>query len=433
MNTVTIQRLWWLHPAWLFALIIGSTMALAISQSDQNYLLYNTPKYLNSFHGLLAFGSIAAFGIGCQFALVSGRIPSPIEKESIPWLSLCAYSLCGLTLFGYAIWLAVAIKNGFSLALLREVMLGDDPKIAFVLSTEYFTNIPGVTTATQFAIAAVPLGAWLFSQGKRYIIIPVVALLAISLMRSLTLNERLAFIELMVPAGIIAIRQFMFNRPIPWIAVAGMRIAPFLGVFVLIFFFGAAEYFRSWKQYQNDFDSLAEFTVWRLSGYYTTAHNNGAMALETSLDYHLPFYTFQSLWLFPGVSELPIGFQNLVGVEAVAQKEYMLERFGTIELNNEGGLFAPAVDFGVLGFLVFWFVAGFLSGRLYRSFKIGAIAGITLYPVFFLGILEVPRFLYLSNTRSFPAIVAIIIIICSVNRMSRVAMWKRLQMNKDIA
>jgi oligosaccharide repeat unit polymerase len=427
MNTVLNQRIWWLHPAWLFALIIGSTMALAISQTDQNYLLYDTPKYLNKYHGLLAVGSIVAFTIGSRFASVTGRIPFPIGKESLPWLKLCFYVLSGLSLLGYLIWLAVAIKNGFSLGLLREVLLGDDAKLAFVLSTEFFVNIPGVTTATQFAIAAVPLGVWLFSKGNRYVIVPVALLLVIGLMRAITLNERSAFIELIVPASIVAIRQFILHRPLPWLAVSSLRLAPFLGVFFLIFFFGCAEYFRSWKYYQKDFDSIVDFTMWRLSGYYTTAHNNGAMALETESDNHLPFYTFQSLWLFPGISKLPIGFANLVGFDALDRKEYMLERFGTIELNNEGGLFAPAVDFGVLGFLIFWFIGGFLSGRLYRSFILGSIAGIMFYPVFFLAILETPRLLYLSNTRSFPAIIAIIAIILSVNYMSRLAMWKRLQ------
>jgi oligosaccharide repeat unit polymerase len=433
MNTIFVQRIWWLHPAWLFALIIGSTMALAISQSHQNYLLYDTPKYLNMYYGLLALGSIVAFAIGSQFAIVSGRLPEPVGKESHSWLTLCCYGMSGLALFGYLVWFAVAIKNGFSLGLLREVLLGDDPHIAFVLSKEVFVNIPGVTTTTQFAIAAVPLGVWLFSQGNRYIIIPVAVLVVIGLARALTLNERIAFIELMVPAFIIVIRQFVLNRPLPWIVAPGLRLAPFLGVFFLIFFFGCAEYFRSWKHYQKDFDSIVDFTMWRLSGYYTTAHNNGAMALETGVDNRLPFYTFQSLWSFPGIAQLPVGFEKLTGVDALVRKDYMLERFGTVELNNEGGLFTPAVDFGVLGFLIFWFVGGFLSGRLYRSFMIGSIAGLLFYPVFFLAILETPRFLYLSNMRSFPAIIAIIAVIGSVHYMSRMAMWKRLQVNQDIA
>lgn len=404
-------------------------MALAISQSDQNYQLYNTPKYLTGYHGLLAIGSIVAFGIGCQFAIVTGRSPRPLDSESQPWLRLCFFAIFGLALFGYLVWFAVAIKNGFSIGLLRETLLGDDHKAAFLLSKEIFVSVPGVTTCAQFAPATIPLGIWLFSRNNRFLIVPLVIILLIGLARSLILNERIAFIELMVPASIITIRQFVLYRPIPWIAYAGLKIAPFLGIIVLLFFFGCAEYFRSWKFYQKDFDSIAEFTVWRLSGYYTTAHNNGAMALETGLDNRLPFFTFQSLWVFPGVSGLPIGFSNLVGVDALAQRDYMLERYGTIELNNEGGLFAPAVDFGILGFLVFWFGAGFLSGKLYRSFMVGSIAGIALYPFIFLGILEVPRFLYLSNQRVFPSLVAIIAIIWSVHYLSRMSMRKRLQVN----
>ena len=72
----------------------------------------------------------------------------------------------------------------------------------------------------------------------------------------------------------------------------------------------------------------------------------------------------------------------------------MLEQFGTPELNNEGRLFQPALDFGLGGYVLFWLASGFVSGRLYRHYLVGTLAGLTLYPLVVIAILETPRFLY---------------------------------------
>ena len=416
MGSISVKQLWWLQPAWLFALVVGGTMALAIAQTDQNYALYNTPKYLNASHGVLAAGAVIVFVLGCQLALLTGFASKQTEFTPVPQLKIIALALFALTLFGYVVWLMVGIKNGFSLSIIRDVILGDDAGITDGLKKEIFKTIPGVTTCTQFAASAVLLGAFLFTKGYKQIAWAVSIIVSITLIRALALSERLALVELVVPIGLILIRYIVFNRQLPIVVSWLMKGAPFLGVLFLMVFFGTAEYFRSWKFYQKDFDSVVEFTVWRISGYYTTAHNNSAMALATEHTFELPYYTIQSLWEFPGVSNSPIGYKSLTGVDPDEKHLYMLERFGTDELNNYGGLFAPALDFGILGFFVFWFGSGFLSGRLYRSFMHGSIAGMMLYPIVVLSILEVPRQLYFSNQRLFPSLVAIVCIIWVVKR-----------------
>jgi hypothetical protein len=181
-------------------------------------------------------------------------------------------------------------------------------------------------------------------------------------------------------------------------------------VTALLIFFGSLEYFRSWRFYHDDFDSYAQFTLWRVTGYYTTAHNNSAMALETQPPYPLPYSTVQALWRIPGLAKSPLGYAQLTGVDPVARHQAMLDRYGTPELNNEGGLFQPALDYGLAGFLLFWFACGFVAGRLYRSYLVGTLAGLTLYPLVFIAILETPRFLYLSYPRSLPAITTLLIV-----------------------
>ena len=185
---------------------------------------------------------------------------------------------------------------------------------------------------------------------------------------------------------------------------------------MLLLFFGGAEYFRSWQYYQDEFDSIAEFTLWRFGGYYTTAHNNGAMAMETQAPLPLPYWTFRSLWEFPGISDSSISYQALTGIDVDQARVVMLERYGAPELNNEGGLFMPLIDFGMIGFSIFWFGFGFVAGGLYRGFLAGTLAGLTLYPVVFVAILEIPRLLYLSYTRTFPALVALLVVIWLTRR-----------------
>jgi len=184
--------------------------------------------------------------------------------------------------------------------------------------------------------------------------------------------------------------------------------APLLGALTLVCAFSAFESVRSWKYYRHDFNSYWEFTAWRLSGYFTTADNNGAMALATDQVRPLPYFTLRSLWEFPGLRDSFVGYQQLTGVDVQEAHTKMLEQYGTIELNNEGGLFQPALDFGWGGFLLYWLGYGFFSTRLYRSFQAGSLLGITLYPLVYMSLLEVPLILFLFYTRMFPPLAALL-------------------------
>src|SRR5262249_11864530 len=157
----------------------------------------------------------------------------------------------------------------------------------------------------------------------------------------------------LVPATIVTLRmQFLGHK-----CSSGRRwlleLAPVAGVISLVLFFGAFEYFRSWRYYRYEFDSYPQFVVWRVAGYYTTAHNNSAMALETLPPYPAPFATVQSLWTLAGMASKSLGYREVTGVDPDVRHKAMLEQYGTPELNNEGGLFQPALDFGLAGMLAF--------------------------------------------------------------------------------
>ena len=272
-----------------------------------------------------------------------------------------------------------------------------------MIKTEIFPTIPGVTTATQFGIAAMMLGTWLYCRGRTNLRVPLLSLLAIAAARALIYSERLALIELIVPAFVIGLRLWVFGKRLHTWPRLSLQILPLVAVPLVIVLFGLFESFRSWQYYKDSFDSLAEFTIWRFFGYYTTAHNNGAMSMTLRGPWPIPYSTFNWFWEFPLIENSPFGYQQLVGISPADIHTDTLERYGNAELNNDGGLFTPARDFGWIGYGPFWLVYGFLAGKAYRGFLGGSFAGCMFYPMFLLALLELPRLQYLSATRTFPS------------------------------
>lgn len=58
-----------------------------------------------------------------------------------------------------------------------------------------------------------------------------------------------------------------------------LQVPLLFAVPLVIALFGLCESFRSWQFHKENFDSLAEFTIWRFFGCYTTAHKNGPMSM----------------------------------------------------------------------------------------------------------------------------------------------------------
>jgi hypothetical protein len=406
-NGAILRRLWWLHPAWPFAGVVGTTILAAWFQDKNAFAIYGTPKYVEFEHVAMAFAAIAAFIVGCGLGQSTGRPPRATPHTANDSIRFWFYLTTSLTLLGYFVWFAVGVKNGFRLHMFVDLVTGADAHNYHVIRHELFPTIPGVTTCTQFGIAAMLFGSWLLVHGQRRVVWPLAVLMALAAVRCLLFSERTALIELLFPPAMVGLRAWILGRSqrpvIRWLLVA----APVICIFGVVLFFGVFEYFRSWMWYRDQFHSYAEFTMWRLSGYFTTAHNNGAMALVTDQPRPLPYFTMRPLWEFPGVSDSPLGYEALTGVDVPLAHENMLHRYGTYELNNEGGLFQPALDFGWAGFLVYWFGYGFISAKAYRCFLAGTFAGVMLYPLIYMSLLEVPLILFLMYTRVFPSLVAI--------------------------
>jgi len=391
-------------------LSVGITITAAWAQDDNAYRLYGTPKYIRTEHLLMGFVAIGVFVLGCGLARLSTPRVSAPRPGTNHLVKFWFYLASCLTIVGYIVWMLIGLKNGFSPGMLIDLVTATDSSLYGSVREDYFATMPGVTTCTQFAVAALLLGLWLFVHGERRILWPLAIILPMAAIRCILFSERMALAELLFPLIIVALRVYVLGRPLSPAVRKLLFAAPVIGVLGLFLFFGFFEYFRSWNHYQTSFNSFPEFVVWRLSGYYTTAHNNGAMALVTNQPRPIPYFTIRPFWEFPGVSKSSFSYYELTGMDVPANHVAMLDQYGTLELNNEGGLFQPALEFGWAGFLVYWFGYGFISTKIYQRFLGGTLLGLALYPLVYLSVLEVPLALLLFYTRFFPPLVTLMFV-----------------------
>jgi hypothetical protein len=408
------QSVWWLHPAALFLAVVASTLLPAFAMSQRAYAQYETPKYLDEESlGLAGLASLAvAVGVmlGARTAAPQ-RMSAAARRRLVKWF----YVTAALTVFGYAAWTLSGIRHGFSLNHITEMARGTSEDSSSELKTDVFQTVPGVTTCTQFGLVAVLLGGILRRRECRFLGTLLTAVVLLALARVFIVSERVALIELVVLFGLTWLRTRVLWRRHGAAAKISLAAAPVVGIVLLVVLFGSAEYFRSWQFYRDEFDSLADFTVSRLSGYYSTAHNNGAMAWQNNGAFPLPYYSLEWFWRLPMLGSTSLGFEQLTGLDARLAYQEFLERFGNPEFNNPGGLFCPFLDYGLLGGASFWLAFGYLAGRLYQGFLAGSLAGLTLYPFMVLSILEVPRILYLCTVRPFPALALMAIVMYQIS------------------
>jgi len=401
------RQLWWLNPAWVAGLmgLIVSIAAYAIPEPMYR-TFWRTPKYFDANFLVLSLGLTAVFVLGATVAMGPGKGPARSDwKEILPWnLILRWFWICFYgTLAGYLIWAGAAVVRGANLSLALGVMTGEKGA-ASLMKDVYLVTISGVTTLTQFGLAAVVLGVMIgAAQGWQKVRLPIAALFVLAVVRALFNSERLAILELAIPALVLATRLVVLESPLLVGRLAKwLKFLPLAGAAVMLPLFGSYEYFRSWSSYYAGGDmTFWEFVSVRLLGYYTTALNNGALMVSRLDPVGAPFATLHFLWRFPLCSSLVAGLYPNLKLDNADFDPYMqiLEREANPEFNNASGLLPPVVDFGIPGALLFWLLAGLLCGLLYRWFREGKVSGLLFYPLFFIGITETTRILYWGEGR----------------------------------
>ncbi len=403
---------WWLNPILLFTALNGGLALAAMATPDAAFAEHwSTPKFFTGQSMAVSMFCILAFALGALLpeahfrGWAGARDTRSVAPLPVGTLLALYRTAIGLALFGYLVWGAIAISNGMSWQIVKDVV-SSKPGAAYLVRYKYLISVGGVTTATQFGVAAAILGSLVAAQtGWRKIWKSLSLLYALAVVRALLNTERLAILELVIPMVPVIVTQILrpradgsrwLKRAITWAPLAGIG-----GVFVI---FAAFEYGRSWTTYYSGGpDSFWTFAMYRLTGYYITALNNSSFLLSRlPTPEGIPFFTLNFLWHFPFVDKM---MHALFPTFDLLDTYFStLDTGANAEFNNGGGLLAPAIDFGSYGVTAFWLLAGLISGWAYRQFKRGAAWGLCLYPMLFLGTLEVPRGLYLSGGRAVPPI-----------------------------
>jgi hypothetical protein len=425
-----MRGVWWLNPAVAFsvpAIIVGVT---AYSLGPGDYLhFWRTAKYFDfSCFGLLG-AIVFTFVCGCLLGAArrSGRdrVTATDWTLDVRWQSVrLLFNLSFvLSVMAYAIWLGVGIKNGLDLSIILGTLRGASDA-HYYLHEEYFTTIPGVTTATQLGITVIVLGVPLgVATGWRTVRWQCATVIVLGLIRAFLNNERLAIIELLVPFAVSLVRvQPATSRLLRLLT----RSAPVIAGMFLYCFFGVAEYFRSWLSfYARTESSFWGFVAVRLMGYYTTALNTGALLWRVNepLPLHLPPITLRFVWHFPIIKDLlPVLFPSLrayAGDVSATRYIDLLSANANAEFNNPSGVFSPLIDYGLTGGLLYWLICGLICGYLYKEFRSGSVLGIFLYPALYISLIEATRVLYWADGRFFPPMFLLVVGVLLMFRETR--------------
>lgn len=427
---VRLQRsVWWIWPAAPILLLAIPAAIAALLVPETTYIeAWRTQKNIDLGTTMLFLAGLGAFLAGLMIVALGRRArwesPSQqwgtLSNATVDYLEKSFNVLVGLSLFGYGAWVANGIFRG-------GLRLGD--LVALIQSLDAETlgikdklpNIAGVTTLTQVAILAVIVGALVDINRPSARVRNLYRLLIfIGAVRAFALTERLALVELVVPLAVIRAAGMMARGN----ARERMNVvaAPVAGLVAVVLLFGTAEYARSWNFYSEVRDQpFAAFVGERMAGYYATSYNNGALLLRNDpRNNEAPFHTVTFLWEGPAqpVSEaLQVGITGSDIVdEAESRKSILLRRKGNPEFNSPSGVAAPFIDYGYIGGAIFFVLLGLLIGTLHLSFLRSRLWGLLFYPIAFVGILELPRYIYWAQGRTTPALLGAAMVVFFVAR-----------------
>ena len=386
-------HLWWLRPA---PLVLCVVVPLYLSFLAFDYENVVPRRYLpsgNYYWGLVLLGALALgawIGSHWQSRRDPGAAALTTLTTHIPaWITA---PLLLFTVLAYIIWFGPLAADPGPLG---EMLSGERDNLRGELTT-----MPGVTTLTQCGVAFVVLvtikryttsGAALWER------IGILLVIVLAAGRAFLWSERLAVLEVLVPWGVTTAAFYRFKT------ANGARLAillPLLGPVLLFFAFAGTEYFRSWRFYQDYYDSIWQFSYERLMTYYAVAANSGIGLLEETRDW--PQYTgrfvFEWAYAMPKLGHILV---DAFGNTGAGFENFLLD-YGDKEFNNPSGIFPIVYDVGYFGSAVYFLVVGLLVGFARRSYARLQPFGLMFYPFCVLFILELMRFNYLAASRFVP-------------------------------
>lgn len=390
MNNV--KRIWWLNPVWIYSCWLLFVLYCSTIDSKAFYAMYKEPIYINAYDIFLHSLFFITFAIGFLSYRSKDIKTTPITKYPLDKIiSIYNFTYC-VTIAAYVIWF-FNIYRIFGSGIILNLALN---LTGYVYEFKGETNISGVTTFTELGIVVAPLNMYLCCITKRFKK-RFVFLIILATLRAAIFAERLAVVEVVLPAFVVYAYygKFFKNKLI--------QFAPILGIFVLLLVFGSFEYFRSWEAYRADYnDNITAFVIDRVFGYYSIAVNTECIQINFLGPKYFLHESLGWLWQFPGFSSVPDFF--LPG-----HKIDILTKWGNPEFNNPGGMLFAFKDLGYLG-LILQFIFGRFAAYSYKGYcKYDFICSLW-YSVTFLSMLELTRYFFWGSNRAFFVIFGILLV-----------------------
>ncbi|WP_068605937.1 O-antigen polymerase [Paenibacillus swuensis] len=418
-------NVWWLNPAVLLGmfgtLIISGAMAIP---AENYHIYYRVTKYIQLNNVVYALMPLLSFILGCLLAMMLWKslrkntaFYSNFDRQA-GFYRKVIFALFGITLLGYMLWGLMLVQNGATPATFIAVLTGEQGAI-FDIKHKFMTKVSGVTSLTNFCVPFMVLAVYytyLYKDKTIKKMIVVIFLLAV--FRAIFFSERLAILELLVPGMVIyVVMRLREGKKIRFISTF-----PLIGFLFVITLFGIGEYFRSWiNYYVNVYPSYFDFITTRFMGYYVNALNTGMLYLQElgAGSNPFPFFTLEWLWKFPLMDSVYTGTWYVNPEDTVKNVLYTM---GNPEYNNPSGMMLPYQDYGIIGTGTFFLLLGIITGSIYTLFQKGYMFGAFLYPIWFLGLTELPRYIYFTSGRFFPAWLSFFAILVMVAIRIRLSM-----------
>lgn len=388
---------WWLYPSRLILFLLVPVFLACSVMGRSAFALYDHPaNYITGSEFWLGLAGLLGFAGAALFAETR---PAPAQERLIPQAALDkALSVLFVLAIGSAVlFLAPALAHP---ALVMALASGTSGAQHELRDTLY--QLPGVTSFVSMqslcVVLVVNYSRW--TGGVRLpkpLRMATVALVLLCLLRAWLWSERLAFLELVLPAVVCVCSRLRAHR--------ALFFAPLIGIVGVFFLFAFAEYFRTWQEVRNTTDmSFIGYVGARFAGYYATALNNGAAIVKFLPPVYAPVNTAQWFYRFPLWPLLDI---KLDGSLMMAFDDWfrLMSIRTNVAFTNPSGLYMPLYDFGAPIGTFFWVLLGGASGFLARSMRLGRMVGGILYPVWYVGVLEILRIFYWGNPRFFPVFV----------------------------
>lgn len=406
---------WWISP---FAPLIIVFLLVLISffQSSSAYVNeYKSNKWISSEYVVIAALLLITVALGCYFGK-NGKERYYLQQKQKPLnrrrLLTAFWIITAICLIAYTIWFAnFARLHGLSafLSVFSTNALASN-------MYDYRLNsgsISGITTFTEVGVIAFVIGAMLIQSesltrsDQRKIKLLLIIMILLSIERALLFSERIAVIELIVPFAIV------------WFCSSKKELGfwdkwiPVLAIVTLMVVFAIFEYSRSWlTHYHSYYNSYLDFISIRLFGYYTNAFNTEAMFVRFGDTSWLPYWSVQWFWQIPGMSSV---YSSVADPNIAEQYSSLLKFYANAEYNNPGGVLTFFKDFSWFGIFPN-FIFGYLIGRAYSGIRHSDPLSLMMFPVFYLTLLEMPRYFYLGVNRGFVVVITILLVMLICGR-----------------